>query len=71
MEPKNMIVEKNLVYLYFLLHPSMTVKRISFQWGRCKILKEYPEPPVEALARWITEFREEVKVWGREKLKAN
>jgi hypothetical protein len=57
----DMLITKNLVYLYFLLHPTMTAKRIEFQWKRAKIFKEYARPRCEDLTSWVSEFREEVK----------
>lgn len=54
---------KNLVYIYFLLHPNMTARRIYAIWYKSNVLGEYNRPEVEILLGWIDEFTTELNAY--------
>ena len=56
---KDMIILKNLVYIYFLLHPNMTGRRIHTIWYRARVFRDYTCPDAELLHIWVEEFRKE------------
>ena len=61
---------KNLVYIYFLLHPNMTARRIYAIWYKSNVLGEYNRPEVEILLVWIEEFKAELTQMVVQRLEA-
>ena len=51
---------RNLVFIYFLLHPNMTGRRIFAIWYKSNLFSEYNRPEEDFLVQLINEYKEEL-----------
>ncbi len=59
-EEKKMLILKNLVYLYFLCHPTTNSRMVYAFWYKNRVLREYDRPEKKILTEWLSEFKGEV-----------
>ncbi len=55
-----MELQKNLVYIYFLLHPAQKPKQIYMKWYKDLVLADYIRPELILLDAWMNEFNKEI-----------
>ena len=56
---------KNLVYVYFLANPNKDAEEIFKNWYKHSVLTDYDRPEISLLKSWVTEFKYEIKTYGR------
>ena len=55
-----LILIKNLVYLYFLMNPEAKPRSIFMKWYNHSVLGDYTRPELSRLRRWLAEFNQEI-----------
>lgn len=54
----------NLVYLYVLLYPDITVEKLFKYWKKSKIFKDYNKPDINTLKLWFADIYDELEEKG-------
>lgn len=59
-QKKDMVLVKNVLFFYYLLHPRQQANYIYRAWSRNKALADYQRPDLLMICNWLEEFRKEL-----------
>lgn len=60
----NLLMQKNmenLIYLYMISHPTISLKELCIIWDRDKTLREYKQPKFDKLREVFIKLKEEIQ----------